>query len=180
VFFQIELKGGNSILCRADADGGGFQRLTDGSVGYNYPKVSPDGTKLLCNGPDFQVFVMGVDSGRPRKIGTGEVMRMVPAWSSDSRRIAFGLLHGTPPNHTTEIGIMNADGSQDAAVTADKSVNEFPCWSPDGKQIAFQSCRDGNFEIYVMNADGTHPVRLTDDPKFDGAPSWGLINMKKN
>jgi Tol biopolymer transport system component len=43
VYFQIETLGGNSILAVAAADGSGLTKLTDGSVGYNYLMMSPDG-----------------------------------------------------------------------------------------------------------------------------------------
>jgi TolB protein len=179
VFFQIEFKGGNSILCSVNADGSGFRRLTDGSIGFNYPAISPDGTKILCNGSGFEVYVMKVNGHDQRKIGEPATMRMRPCWSPDGRKIAYGLLLGTPPNHKTEISIMDSDGSHDTLITRNNSINEFPCWSPDGKKIAFQTARDGNFEIYVMNADGNDQRRLTNDPGFDGAPSWGVVRILK-
>lgn len=175
IFYQIEPKGGRSILCSASADGGDVRRITDGSIGFDYPALSPDGRKIACNGPGFKVYTMNIDGSGLREIGTPGVARMRPVWSPDGSKLAYGLLRGSPPNHTTEIGVMDADGGHDTAITRDGTVNEFPCWSPDGKRIAFQSCRDGNFEIYVMNADSSGVGRLTDDPKFDGAPSWGVI-----
>jgi TolB protein len=175
VYYQIEPKGGRSILCSARADGTDVRRHTDGATGFNYPAVSPDGTKILCEGPAFTVYVVNIDGSGQRKIGAPGASRLRPVWSPDGLKIAFGLLHGAPPNHTTEIGVMDADGGRETVITPDGTVDEFPCWSPDGKRIAFQSCRDGNFEIYVMNADGSGVRRLTDDPKFDGAPSWGVV-----
>jgi TolB protein len=163
VFYQVEPKDGRSILYSASAGGGDVRRVTDGSVGFNYPAVSPDGRRIVCNGPDFSVYIMNVDGSGQRTVGTPGVSRMRPVWSPNGAKVAYGLLHGVPPNHTTEIGVMDADGGHDTSITR------------DGKRIAFQSCRDGNFEIYVMNADGSGVRRLTDDPRFDGAPSWGVV-----
>lgn len=179
VYFQIEFKGKNSILCSVNAEGGELKRITDGTAGYDYPAISPDGTEILCNGSGFSVFIMSVDGTNPRRIGEPLIMRLRPLWSPDCAKIVYGLLRGMPPNHTTEIGVMNSDGRNDTVITKDNSVNEFPCFSPDGKKIAFQTARDGNFEIYVMNVDGSNPRRLTNDPKFDGAPSWGIVRMPK-
>jgi len=179
VVFQIEFKGGNSILCSVSADGTGFRQLTDGSIGYNYPAISPDGSTILCNGPGFQVYVLTIDGEQPRQLGDPSTMKLRPSWSPDAKNIVFGLLRGTPPNHTTELGVMDADGKQERTITEDKDVNEFPCFSPDGKRIAFQSARDGNFEIYTIKRDGSDVRRLTNDPKFDGAPSWGVVRIHR-
>lgn len=176
IFFQIEFKGKNSVLCSVNFDGSDFRQISDGSVGYDYINISPNGQTIVCNDSKLNVYTMMVNGNDPKWICKDGALRMIPRYSPDGKKLVYGLLIGTPPNHKTELGIINIDGTNDRLITNNNSVNEFACWSPDGKKIAFQTCRDGNFEIYVMNADGSEQHRLTNDPGFDGAPSWGIIS----
>jgi len=81
---------------------------------------------------------------------------------------------------TSDIYIMNADGSELKNLTNNPARNEIPCWSPNGTKIAFTSNRDGerNSEIYVMNADGSEPINLTNHPAKDYYPSWSPTGEK--
>src|SRR5204862_536618 len=63
---------------------------------------------------------------------------------------------------STDIFIMNSDGSEARGLTSDGAHNADPSWAPDGKSIVFASRRDGaNFAIFSMNVDGTNVRRLT-------------------
>ena len=83
-------------------------------------------------------------------------------------KIAFDKLAGA----ATDIYVMNANGSGEAALTTNPASDNAPAWSPDGTRIAFASTRDGNSEIYVMNADGSGQTRLTSNIANDGGPAW--------
>jgi TolB protein len=179
VFFQVEFKGKNSILCSVNADGSNLMRITDGTVDYSYSNVSPDVKSIVCNDSKFNVFTMSVGGNDLKSISKDGYSRMIPRYSPDGKRIVYGLLIGIPPNHKTEIGIINSDGTNDRQITNNNSVNEFASWSPDGKKIVFQTCRDGNFEIYIMNTDGSKQCRITNDSGFDGAPNWGIVKSDK-
>jgi Tol biopolymer transport system component len=103
-----------------------------------------------------------------------------PVWSPDGSKIAFvsnrpadGIITNKT-NFTPNIWVMNADGSNQTALT---TLNAFlagssdPVWSPDGKKIAFASARaldgsdalntHGTQNVWVMNADGSSPTPLT-------------------
>jgi Tol biopolymer transport system component len=92
-----------------------------------------------------------------------------PVWSPDGKKIVFG---STSQVGTSDIYVMNADGTNPVLLTNQEVSNGNPVWSPDSTKIAFDSSRDGNSEIYVINADGSNLVRLTDNDANDYAPAW--------
>ena len=74
--------------------------------------------------------------------------------------------------------VMNADGSNQTALTSDGAFANSPSWSPDGSKIVFQSNRDGTDQLYVMNADGSGITRLTNGDWGDQQPAWSPDGSK--
>src|SRR5687767_10544350 len=91
-----------------------------------------------------------------------------PAWSPDSRRLAFYSERGGD----ADIYVMDADGRAVRRLTSDKADEGYPSWSSDGRTITFDSDRAGNFEIFAMNADGSNVRRLTNHPARDVSAAW--------
>jgi TolB protein len=78
---------------------------------------------------------------------------------------------------TSDIWVVNRDGSGLARLTSSPEVDDQPAWSPDGGRIAYRSFaaeRDG--DIWIMNADGTGKRQLTLDPlpavTSESRPAW--------
>jgi Tol biopolymer transport system component len=73
-------------------------------------------------------------------------------------------------NSDTDVCVINADGTEQANLTADSErMESYPDWALDGR-IVFMSDRDVSekarySEIYIMNPDGTDVIRLTSDEK---------------
>jgi TolB protein len=67
------------------------------------------------------------------------------------------------PGLSTEIYIVNADGSGERQVTSTAGNSNGPAWSPNGRLIAFHSNRGGGgfggSDIYVVSASDTSDVR---------------------
>jgi Tol biopolymer transport system component len=81
---------------------------------------------------------------------------------------------------SSEIYVMNPDGSAQTRMTNNTANDTRPVWSPDGKKILFISDRDSNIDaLYAMNADGTEQVRLSTGDKgvdlFDISPDGQKI-----
>jgi Tol biopolymer transport system component len=96
------------------------------------------------------------------------VKNAYPRWSRDGRRV----LYQSNRTGTWQVHVMDADGTNDRALTQGTANNNFPDWSPDNEHLAFVSDRDGNEEVYVMRMDGSGLVNVTRDPARDIHPYW--------
>jgi len=132
---------------------------------------------------NWEIYVMDVDGGNQRNLSNNRSDDRDPSWSPDGKRIVFFSNrdgHAIDGRPTSEIYVMDADGSNPQNLTNDPHDDRYPSWSPDGKRIAFASSRvmfDGrilqSLEIYVMDDDGQNQQRLTNSPFFDDRhPSW--------
>ncbi len=154
-----------------NANGSGLRRLTLNFTGRNQLVWSPDGRTIY-----FGRYLISTDGSGARRL---PYIPLTGVWSPDGRRIAFvdeerGPLPsgGCCPSSSSDIYVMNADGSGKRKLTHKAGYNSAPAWSPDGRRIVFQSTRDGNREIYVMNGDGSGKRNLTRHLAQDGTPSW--------
>jgi TolB protein len=109
-------------------------------------------------------------------------------WSPDGQKIAFTShsIFDNPLNSvTTEIYVINPDGTGLTRLTFNDYEERAPSWSPDGSRIVFVASVGTHpgtpgqkFEICVMNADGTNFVQLTDNSVFDGTPTFSPDGQK--
>ena len=138
-----------------------------------FPKVSPDGTVIAFSGattadaPDEEsdVWSVNIDGTGLTQLTTAPGSDAYVTWSPDGEQIAW-VSH---QSGTSEIWVMNADGTNPRALTTDGTPkDQLPDWSPDGSQIAYAA--DG--DIVVMNADGTDQHTITTDPADDFGPAW--------
>jgi Tol biopolymer transport system component len=182
------------------ADGKNKVRLTQGDLDYN-PTWSPDG-KQIAFSRNGNLWVMRVSNDLQPVASDLRQLTTNPkecvweiAWSPDGKQIAFDAQMGTPTGtasyedpSTTEIYIINADGSNLRQLTNNQFIDAGPSWSPDGKQLTFFSNRDGDpdytykmafgardngaFQIYSMAADGQNVRRLMETKANDMYPAW--------
>jgi Tol biopolymer transport system component len=83
-----------------------------------------------------------------------------PAWSPDSRRIAF--------NYHGKIYVINADGTHLHSLNA---VGWEPSWSPDGQWIVFNY--GGNLQVMRANGSNRHLITHAPNPKWvNDQPDW--------
>ena len=146
--------------------------IEDGIPDVSQIFPSPDGSQFAfvseSQRGNNEIYVMRVDDTQFSRITTNDANDWSPAWSPDSKSIAFT----SDRSGSDDIYLMDVDGSHISKLTEDKADDFTPAWSPDGEQIAFVSNRDGNPEIYVVDADGSNPVNLTRNKADDFVPTW--------
>ena len=177
-------------------DGSGLTRVlseevTDSILVYHwFPDWSPDGSRLAFTrirgretssgdvvDDTAHIYVANGDGTAATKLAVGSL----PAWSPDGSMIAFVRWPAGEYCVGGEIYLMNADGSDQRALTAgaEPLTESRLSWSPDGTKIAFASTRPGTnrclgnalYDIHVVNVDGSGMTRLTDTGR-DHNPAW--------
>jgi len=107
---------------------------------------------------DFEVMLMDVPGGTPRKIAD---RGSEPTFSPDGSRILFYSWNDNG------FFTMRLDGSDRRRVSS-STEDAYPAWSPDGKRIAF-SLFEKYFNVWVMNADGSGRTKIIEGCE---QPSW--------
>jgi Tol biopolymer transport system component len=123
-------------------------------------------------------FVLALVLAAPAASRVSDVAPTFPrswgaAWSPDGKQVAFS----TDRRGTTDIYVMNADGSRQRSLLAGPTYDWAPSWSPDAKQLAFVSDRDGLPQIYSLDVASGRVTRLTStkalgDEDGDYTPRW--------
>ena len=135
------------------------QQLTEQlgkTVLYGDLALSPDGAHVAwvqstAASTSKQTYVRGTSESTPATLVkipiTGERTDSDPAWSPDSKTLAFFSSAGEKEQR--QLWIVDADGSDPKKITDLKGYAARPHWSHDGKQIAF---------LYVEGASGGGPL----------------------
>jgi Tol biopolymer transport system component len=120
------------------------------------------------NSPASHVFVVGEDGSLRQVTGMSRESAgaSTPVWSPDRTRVAFG-----PPKAgggmTFEVGVVNADGSDERVV----GIGSNPEWSPDGSRILFGEVDDVTSEPRSMFVVDVESGEVTDIGQGSN-PQW--------
>jgi hypothetical protein len=119
-----------------------FSALCEGCNQYDVYSVNPDGsglenvTDVVTDGPDLP------DNAYD------------PSVSADGKRMAFAV----DSQATSQIWIMNTDGTGALQLTNDEMIDYAPTISPDGSKIVWNHWPEyTDHDIWVMNSDGSGP-----------------------
>jgi Tol biopolymer transport system component len=165
-------KSGHPQIYTMHCDSSDWQQLTTDTHDNYAPSWSPDGTRIAyykhLSENSWAIFVMDADGGNPTQItpSDGSVLcASAPSWSPDGTRVLFMVESSNRPTcemKTTDIALIDADGSHYHLLIRTDAIEIARSWSPDGKKISYHATENGGAAIWLMNADGSDPVRLTD------------------
>ncbi|HEV2206368.1 MAG TPA: S9 family peptidase [Candidatus Acidoferrales bacterium] len=119
------------------------------------------------------LYVFSMPDHKLTQITSGDYDDSAPAWSPDSREIAFVSNRSAHPdrNFNDDIWVVAADNTDKGAhlirITTNPATDGSPTWSPDGKWLAFTSELDpklidyATFQLRVAPATGGEGKTLT-------------------
>lgn len=195
IIFQSN-RNGSSGLFVMNADGSDLRELTS-SPGNAY---SPDTNNGLIPSPDGKQIAFffdndGVGGIRVINIKSGYLSDLAKdkgnvdsfAWSPNGKQIAFVaerdtiLLDANRDLWTSNIYVMNADGTQVRRLTVDNATSQYGTlsWSPDGKKLAFgmsSKVPSGGFFSVGIHLISISDAKLTALTRASGlvqdGPTW--------
>lgn len=164
------------IYVMETAKGSGGKALTNGFFSWGGASWSPDGNRIFFTGnpdstlhPDRRqggnnIYVMNADGTGFRKFLSMEGYSLGnPQFSPDGKLISFSASPAEPRGFSqTQIGIVNADGSNARIITGDfhRSAGGVT-WAADNKSLYFTASTNGGTPLYNIDLNG-RVTMLTD------------------
>jgi Tol biopolymer transport system component len=140
------------------------------------PALSPDGRWVVfgVTEPSYDdkkqvsdLWIVPADgSAAPRRLTSSKGGESAPAWSPDSRRVAFTSKR--EDDEQAQVYVIDVAGGGEAQrLTSSPIGASGPVWSPDGRSIAFQASAypgaadaDANKKIAAERKDAKSKVRI--------------------
>ena len=148
------------------------------------PAISPDGTRLmflsqrslisvdlyLADAKTGKVLRKVVDTAVDPHFSSLEFIYSAGAWSPDSRRFVFSVVHSGQP----ELAILDVEHDRIEKEIPFPNLGEIfnPAWSPDGRSIAFSALVGGLTDLFLTDLKANTTRRLTNDAFADLQPAW--------
>lgn len=190
IYTRYDGRRGFGEIWSINVDGSNAQRISGKESkkpgSYHSAVFSPDGEKIAYVAGarlSGNIYIMNANGTAAKNITKGKKfggdtgIYRHPKWSPDGKKIAF--IGG---RFSSEVYIIDADGSNGKKLTGIKGTSHSQVWSPDGKRIAFVATspmpqNDGSMKyslpnIWIVDLDGSNLRKMTSDNTKDYSPRW--------
>ncbi len=117
----------------------------------------------------YSLIVADVDGENERKIMESPDPIMSPAWSPDSRQIAYVSFE----DDVSSIFVQTLRSGNRLKVSSRPGINGAPAFSPDGRKLVLTlGGADGNLDIHILDIASRELTRLTTHRAIDTEGSW--------
>lgn len=145
-----------------------YEKLT-GIAGVFSTQVAYVSAQRQGDGKLYRLVVADYDGENEHIIMESTDPIMSPAWSPDSRRLAYVSFEGSK----STIYVQQLRTGNRLAVSAEPGINGAPSFSPDGRKLVITlGGIDGNLDIYTLDLSSREKRRLTTHRAIDTEGSW--------
>lgn len=145
-----------------------YEKLT-GIKGVFDTKVAYVTADPQGSGMRYSLIVADQDGENAYTIMESRDPIMSPAWSPDSRRLAYVSFEG----NKSSIWVQTLSTGNRIQVSSRPGINGAPAFSPDGsKLVVTLGGVDGNLDIFVLDVNTKEATRLTTHRAIDTEGSW--------
>ena len=145
-----------------------YEKLT-GIKGVFGTKVAYVTAKREGEGRLFSLIVSDQDGFNEHTIMESADPIMSPAWSPDSRQLAYVSFEG----NQSSIFVQTLRTGNRFKVSSKPGINGAPSFSPDGRKLVVTlGGVDGNLDIYVLDINSRRTTRLTTHRAIDTEGTW--------
>ncbi|MDH5618106.1 MAG: Tol-Pal system beta propeller repeat protein TolB [Gammaproteobacteria bacterium] len=145
-----------------------YEKLT-GIKGVFGTKVAYVTAKREGQGRLYSLIVSDQDGFNEHTIMESADPIMSPAWSPDSRQLAYVSFEGDK----SSIFVQTLRTGNRFSVSSKPGINGAPSFSPDGRKLVVTlGGVDGNLDIYVLDINSRRTTRLTTHRAIDTEGAW--------
>jgi TolB protein len=145
-----------------------YEKLT-GIKGVFGTKVAYVTAKREGEGRSYSLIVSDQDGFNEHTIMESADPIMSPAWSPDSRQLAYVSFEG----NQSSIFVQTLRTGNRFKVSSKPGINGAPSFSPDGRKLVVTlGGVDGNLDIYVLDINSRRTTRLTTHRAIDTEGTW--------
>ncbi|MGD1967615.1 MAG: Tol-Pal system beta propeller repeat protein TolB [Desulfobacterales bacterium] len=140
-----------------------------GSGGLFFSKIA-----FVSNGTgNKEIYISSFDGYNPSRLTTNNAITLFPAWSSDSKWLAFTSYKSGNP----DLYIRDLSNARESKLSK-QGINITPAWVPGKFELAATLSFSGDQEIYLLTGSGKIIKRLTKSRGIDVTPTWSPDGKK--